>query len=379
MLLALAYAALLFAYRWGWCAKPEARFPEGFEPKSIVTVLIPARNEAENIEPCLKSILKGNYPRNLLEIIVIDDFSEDRTAEIVYQLSESLVSCIHLVDHLSAESQFTPNKKKAIEIGVSHAKGEIIVSTDADCLVQKDWLLLIAAAFENPEIQMVCGPVAFHREKNVLQRFQSLDFLGLMGITGAGAQLGWHSMANGANLGFRKQAFETVNGYEGNAHLASGDDMFLVQKVANHWPRCVLFLKSHGATVKTEAASDWRAFWHQRLRWGTKNATIPNWPLRLSLLTVFLFCWSIWVNLVLALAYAALGIPANFFWVFLFQIIIKAAFDYYFLSEMCRFFNRKDLLRSFLPSFFLHTAYIPLVGTASIFFKKYEWKGRITN
>ena len=382
IILALAYAALLFIYQCSWRSLPNPSLPKDYKPQTTITVLIPARNEAENIGSCLRSVLEGNYPHNLLEIIVLDDFSEDRTAELVIKLPESFklsgssIAYIHLADHLLPKSQFTPNKKKAIEIGVFHAKGEIIVTTDADCLAQKDWLLFIAAAFENPQTQMICGPVAFHQEKSLLQRFQSLDFLGLMGITGAGVQLGWHHMANGANLAFRKQVFETVNGYAGNAHLASGDDMFLVQKVAKRWPDSVSFLKNCNATVLTQASLDWRTFWHQRLRWGTKNAAIPSWPLRLSLLTVFLFCWSIWVNLALAIAYAGMDIPANFFCIFLFQIIVKAVFDYFFLSEMCRFFKRKDLLRWFWPSFFMHTAYIVLIGTVSVFYKKYEWKGR---
>jgi len=389
MLIAIAYATLLTLYRWGWRALPEARLPEKFNPKTSITVLIPARNEAENIATCLRSILAGNYPLNLLEIIVIDDFSGDETAEIVYQLSESSIpkksgsessiSNIRLSDHLPPEAQFTPNKKKAIELGVARATGEIILNTDADCIAPKDWLMFIAAAFENPETKIVCAPVAFHREKNRLQKFQSLDFLGLMGISGAGYQLGWHSMANGANLAFRKQVFETVGGYSGNEHLASGDDMFLVQKVAARWPGSVTFIKSPSATVLTEAAPNWSAFWQQRLRWGTKNAALPSWPLRLSLLTVFLFCWSIWVNLAWVLVHAAVGVLSDNLRILLFQITIKAVFDYFFLSEMGRFFNRKDLLRGFLPSFFLHTAYIALIGTASIFAKKYQWKGRTSN
>ncbi|MBC7776590.1 MAG: glycosyltransferase [Phycisphaerae bacterium] len=393
MLIAIAYAALLLAYRWGWRALPERGLSEGFEPQTTITLLIPARNEAENIGLCLRSVLDGTYPPNLLEIIVLDDFSEDETVELVHQLPESLellgssISSICLADHLPPEARFTPNKKKAIELGVAQATGEIIVTTDADCIVPKEWLFLIASAFENPQTQIVCAPVAFHREKNLLQRFQSLDFLGLMGITGAGHQMGWHTMANGANLAFRKQVFEAVGGYAGNKHLASGDDMFLVQKVAARWPDSVTFLKSLEATVLTEAVPTWRAFWQQRLRWGTKNAALPSWPLRLSLLTVFLFCWSIWVNLAWGIAYTLVGVLANnqaavvsvlanSLWVFLFQITVKAFFDYFFLSEMCRFFKREDLLRWFLPSFFLHTAYIALLGTASIFSKKYEWKGR---
>ena len=422
MFLALAYAALLTVYRRAWLALAEWQLPAGFEPKTLITVLVPERNEAGSIEACLQSILDGSYPPNLLEIIVLDDFSDDFTDRIAsdkfkvesgklkVEDGKFLVArVIRLADQLPATARSYSNKKKAIELGIAQAKGEIIVTTDADCVAPKDWLLLIAHAFENAKIKMICAPVAFHREKNLLQRFQSLDFLGLMGITGAGAQLGWHHMANGANLAYRKEVFEAVKGYAGNEHLASGDDMFLVQKVAARWPGSVAFLKSHEATVFTEAAPNFPSFWNQRLRWGTKNAA--NWPMRLSLLLVFIFCWSIWVNLTMAIMYAAavigvpansfsavigvpansfsavvgvpannfsavVGVPANNFQVFLFQIAIKAVLDYLFLSEMCRFFKRKELLRWFLPSFLLHTAYIPLIGTASLFFKKYNWKGR---
>lgn len=383
--LIIAYAGLLWAYHRAWKDLPESNLLKGFKPTSPITILIPARNEAAKIRACLESILNGNYPNNLLKIIVLDDFSADNTAQLVRQLPEnfsrglgtgSSISCIQLADYLPAEAQFTANKKKALELGVAQAQTDIIVSTDADCEMPENWLKHLAFAFENPNTQLVCAPVLFHQETNLLQRFQSLDFLGMMGITGAGYQLGWHQMANGANLAYRKTAFETVGGYSGNAHLASGDDMFLVQKVEAKWPGSVAFLKSPEAAVQTEAAPDLRSFWNQRLRWGTKNAAMPSWPMRLSLLLVFLFCWSIWLNLATTLACAMVGVLANNLWLLLFQITVKAVFDYFFLKEMCRFFNRMDLMRWFLPSFFLHTAYIPILGTASLFFKKYEWKAR---
>ena len=217
---------------------------------------------------------------------------------------------------------------------------------------------------------MVCGPVVFWQEKNLFQRFQSLEFLGMMGITGAGYQLGWHQMANGANLAFRKEVFEAVNGYSGNEHLASGDDMFLVQKVAKQWPGSVVFLKSLAATVKTAPVPDLRSFWQQRLRWGTKNAAIPDWSLRLSLLLVFLMCWSMWLNTGLAIAGVLSWQIVGFQW------LIKYIFDFFLLSSMSRFFKRQDLLRWFMPSVILHTAYIACLGIASIFKKNYAWKGR---
>lgn len=231
---------------------------------------------------------------------------------------------------------------------------------------------------EGPGVGLLAAPVAFHREQNLLQRFQSLDFLGLMGITGAGIRLGFQRMGNGANLAYSKAVFEAVGGFAGNDNVASGDDMFLIQKVAARWPGSVFFLKNPAATVLTEAPASWRSFLQQRLRWGTKNAALPEWPVRLVLLAVFLFCSSILINSVLAFL-ALIGFLSNsilLLTILLGQILVKAAFDYVFLREMCYFFNRKDLMRWFIPSFFLHILYVSLLGAASIFFRKYEWKGR---
>lgn len=370
--LALGYTTLLIAYRQGWRAIAPSSIPIVFVPSLRITVLIPARNEAARIAECLQAILKNHYPIHLLNIIVLDDFSTDDTLKTVagLQTDYPLISAIKLADYLPAEACETANKKAAIALGVAHASGEIIACTDADCFVSKDWLTHISAAFEDKKVQMVCGPVQFHRETTILQRFQSLDFMGLMGITGAGLYFGWHIMANGANLAYRKSAFEAVHGYVGNESVASGDDLFLAQKVSKKWPKSILFLKNKAASVYTEAMPNPAAFWQQRLRWGTKNAALPDWPLRLSLLWVFLFCWAL-----LGLFFGVLTgqIPLQTWAICLF---LKAIADFLLLREMSDWFGRRDLMRWFLPAFILHTLYIPMVGTASIFTKKYRWKGR---
>lgn len=377
--LSLAYAALLIFYLYGWRTLPEWLIPrQGWKPSTRVSVIIPARNEAANIETCLHSIVAGYYPANLLEIIIINDHSTDETTSIVTQFSGSspvAVRLLSLSDFIASGKTVFSHKKKAVEVGIARATGDLIVTTDADCIVPKDWLRLVVSVFElKKEVKILAAPVAFCREKGLLQIFQSLDFLGLMGITGAGIRLRWQRMGNGANLAYPKSVFEAVGGFSGNENKASGDDMFLIQKVAKRWPNGVFFLKNAEATVLTEAKSSWRDFLQQRLRWGTKNAALPEWPVRLALLTVFLFCWSIVINSVLAIFGA--GNDVHFLAILLSQIFVKTVFDFILLREMCRFFNRKDLLRWFVPSFFLHTLYIPLVGTASLFFKKYEWKGR---
>ena len=373
-------------YFRGWRTLPEWQMPEGFEPRTRVSVIIPARDEAANINECISSIIQGSYPPDLLEIIVIDDFSEDGTAEQVLSFQAAAtgnpaIRLIRLSEVLPPEAREGANKKKALETGIAQARGTLIVTTDADCVAPKDWLRLVVSRFHpgpSPEgrVGLLAAPVVFHREHNLFQRFQSLDFLGLMGISGAGIHCGFQRMGNGANLAFPKSVFEAVGGYSGNEHLSSGDDMFLVQKIARHYPDSVFFLKNRGAAVMTTAKPDVRSFFQQRLRWGTKNAALPEWPVRLVLLTVFLFCWSILVCAV----WAVVSLPAGHATVFsalLFQVAVKALCDYVFLREMCGYFGRKDLMRWFLPSFLLHTLYIPPAGAASLFLKKFEWKGRI--
>lgn len=378
LFLTFVYALLMLHYRNGWRALPEWRIPPGWAPATQISVVIPARNEAACIGACLQSITSGSFPAHLLEIIVIDDFSDDDTADIVRQFAENegkgnQISLLALSDVADAGECTAAHKKRAIALGVGRARGQLIVTTDADCIAPHDWLRLICSKFESEKnAALIAGPVVFHHEQNLLQRFQSLDMLGTMGITGAGIFRGRQRMANGANLAFARSVFYEADGYEGNETIASGDDMFLVQKVAALRPGGIFFLKNPHAAVRTEAKPDWASFFQQRLRWGTKNAALPEWSVKLSLLAVFLFCWNI------LFCGAAALICHSPFWLglFLVQLLAKARFDWLLLYDLCRYFRRQELLRRFLPSFLLHTLYIPLVGTASLFVRNYTWKGR---
>lgn len=134
--------------------------------------------------------------------------------------------------------------KKAIEKAVLHAKGDWIITTDADCMVPPNLFLLYHQFIEKNKPVFIAAPVMFIEESGVLNTFQVLDFLALQGITAAAVGAGKHSMSNGANLAFEKSAFIAVGGYQGVDEIASGDDMFLMHKMKNLIQSDWLFISS---------------------------------------------------------------------------------------------------------------------------------------
>lgn len=370
--LALSYAYIITRALQSWRELPTWSVPQDFLPTTSISVVIPARNEARNITLCLHSVLQQNYPQILLEIVVIDDHSTDDTAALVANLQAdfSNIRLLKLADFVP-DKPLNSYKKKAIAIGVAEAKNELIVTTDADCTAQPNWLQLIASLYQEKQAKLIAAPVNFHRERNLLERFQSLDYAGTMVLTGAGIHGRTMRLSNGANLAYPKSVFAELAGFDGNDHLASGDDMFFAQKVANRYPDGVHFLKHPGATVFTEAKPTWRAFLQQRLRWATKSGAYREWQITLVLALVFFFCSNILLSFLLM---PFVGVAM--FWLFILQFAIKNFFDFQLLQTACRFFNRPDLLRSFFPAQILHTLYIAVVGVLGNLVKEYEWKGR---
>ncbi len=369
-ILTILYAVLLMAYRY-WFGSLRYFKGETTVNKELLTkptffsVVIPARNESENIKICIDSILAQNYPTDFFEIIIIDDFSEDDTALIVKNLQEQNVN-MHL---LSMADYFKPNeissyKKKAIEKAVQHAKGNWIVTTDADCIVPPNWLLLFHQYIEQHQPVFVAAPVMFIKETGVLNQFQLLDFLALQGITAAAVGAGKHSMSNGANLAFEKSAFIAVGGYQGVDQIASGDDMFLMHKMKMTLSNRIGYLFHPGAIVLTKAMQNWKEFFMQRIRWSSKARFYDDrsifWVLLLVYLFNFSFLWMLFMG-----HYGSLLIALAF----------KIFFEVFFLDPVAKFYDLQSQLRFFALYQPLHIAYTILAGLFGQV-KTYTWKGR---
>ncbi|MEO1260449.1 MAG: glycosyltransferase [Bacteroidota bacterium] len=370
--LAAGYFFIIIKYIRGWESLAEWYLPTRYIPKIKVSVIIPARNEEGKIIACLNSILKNNYPENLFEIIVVDDHSTDGTFLLVdnFAKKHTSVKVLKLAKILNGQI-INSFKKVAIETGIKNAAGELIITTDADCIVPENWLLLITSFCEINNLEFVAGPVNFHNEKSFFEKFQSLDFIGMMGVTGAGIFSGWMNMCNGANLAYTKKIFKEINGFKGIKHLASGDDILLMQKVAAHCPGKVGFLKNKKTTVLTSPKPTIKSFIGQRLRWATKSASYVEWKITFVLAVVFIFCAVILFSFFM---FFIDGIK----WVVLFSVLflIKSTADYFFLKKMTDYFDRNDLMKTYLGSQVLHVLYIVVIGCLSNVKKEYKWKGR---
>ena len=371
LLLGVSYIFLIRRYLVDWYRLPECIVPLSYQPQSQISVIIAARNEAQSIIPCLESILNQNYPKELFEIILVDDHSDDGTKQIVERHCLSSVTVFALSDYLRADQTIQSFKKKAIGLGIQKAKGQIIVTTDADCIVPTNWLRHMEYQFVQNGVYMVAGPVSFYDERNLLERFQSLDFLGMMIITGAGISGQWMRMCNGASLAYLKSMFLKVDGFAGIDHLASGDDMLLMHKIAAQYPQKIAFIKSKDALVLTKAKSSWSSFFQQRLRWATKSRGYQEKIVTLVLAVVFLNCVLLLLGFLLL---PFLGWMMILGWLFL--AMVKSMADFFLLKEATRFFGRRDLRFSIGVSQLLHVMYIVIIGVAANVKRQYIWKGR---
>jgi cellulose synthase/poly-beta-1,6-N-acetylglucosamine synthase-like glycosyltransferase len=367
VLLFLVYASLLIYYRQAWVAIPE--FEASGTPSIKVSVIIPARNEEKNIGYCLDSILLQTYPSDLIEIIVIDDHSEDNTFNTVSAFG-GRVRCIKMADHVGAD--LNSYKKKAIDIGIQISNGELIITTDADSIVPKTWLQTIISFYEKNDPEFIASPVLIDSGTRFIEKFQALDFMVLQGITGASVYKRFHSMCNGANLAYKRSAFYAVNGFDGIDNIASGDDMLLMHKIEQQFPERTMYLKSKNVIVETAPVHSLSEFFNQRIRWASKADKFGDKSLFPVLLVVYLFNLCLLFLPIICIFYNP-SLSIIHCWLIL--IILKTIAELFFLYPVALFFDRTKMLWLFPIMQPFHIIYTVIAGWLGKF-GSYKWKGR---
>ncbi|EDP71236.1 b-glycosyltransferase-related protein, glycosyltransferase family 2 protein [Flavobacteriales bacterium ALC-1] len=341
--------------------------------KTKFSVVIPFRNEAENLPKLLASILKLNYPKSLFEIILVDDDSQDDSVAIIQKVidasrknRDTKTDAITIIRNVRVSNS---PKKDAITSAIKVSQFNWIITTDADCILPKYWLSAYDEYIQSKNTNCIVAPVTYHSNTSFFKRFQTLDFLSLQGATIGAFGIKKPIMCNGANFGYRKSIFHHVNGFDGNTDISSGDDVFLLEKFIKYDAKKVHYLKSQKAIVTTNPTPTVPNLIQQRLRWASKTTNYTNWFTKLIGLVVLLgnlICLT-FIPLVLFNLLDTKTAIALFF--------IKFSIDFLLVFKTSRFFKQDTLLGSYPVSGLLYPFFN--VGVVFLsFFKTYRWKGR---
>lgn len=374
------YLALLFVYLVSW-EKIKEFNASAAENKTFLSVIVAARNEEKNIRQCLDHLSQQTYPLRLFEIIVVNDFSDDGTQQVVESFFKSnkeiQMRVINLHEIILGRQG---SKKEAITKAVKVAKGELVITTDADCTMNKNWMKTIADYYEKHSPYLISAPVVFSDRiisfpfprswrGSLFNKIQSLEFISLIGSGAAAIQSGFPLMCNASNLAFKKNIYFEAGRDDVNNEPQSGDDTFLMFAIHKKFPGKISFLKSKDAIITTHSQPSLNEFFNQRKRWISKVKNYSGYYVKGIGLLVFLFNLTILFTGIASLFYK------TFFTVFLIQVCTKLIIDFGFLFQITGFFKKRKLLLLFFPVQVLHIFYIVIISLVT-FSGTYEWKKR---
>ena len=257
-----------------------------------VTIIVSARNEAENILDCLRSLEALDYPKNLLEIIVVNDRSEDETEEIITKFIDRK-SCFKYFKIKEVISELS-GKASAIAQAIGQSQGEIIFITDADCVVPQSWIKKTSQYFTDA-VGMVAGFTLLTFSHGFFNKIQNLDWAYLLSVAAGAARLEIPLTCMGNNFAFRRLAYKEVGGYQGVGFSVT-EDFALLKAISQHTNWKIRFSIDPECLVRTKPIKNWRDFWGQRKRWAVGGQSVHGFGktlIGISVLTNFSLIGSI--------------------------------------------------------------------------------------
>jgi poly-beta-1,6-N-acetyl-D-glucosamine synthase len=369
-LFAWAYFILIYYYLKGWLKTPSHNTRKHDLPNSRATIVVSVRNEEKNVVNCLKSILAQKIPASYYEIIVVNDFSTDNTLAEVAKVEASNLSVYRLRDHLAPEYAQIPNKKRAITLAVSKSKYDVIITADGDCIYPEYWLLSMLQYYDRTKRKLITAPVDYVHKEGFWHKFLMMDLAAMIGVTAGSIAQSKPVMSNGANMLFEKEAFIKVNGYEGNEHIPSGDDIFLLQKINKYYKDAIGFIKNDSAMAATQPPANFSEFLQQRIRWTSKSTKMMDGKVKAVLVLNYMFYLLSFSTLFILPFYDIVLLGAG-----LIILTLKTLVDFIFFSNILAFYNKTKLLKWLIVIEFLHITYVTFMGVLALF-GTYKWKGR---
>jgi cellulose synthase/poly-beta-1,6-N-acetylglucosamine synthase-like glycosyltransferase len=364
----LCYALLISAISVGWFKLND--FERSDQKHYVkISIIVAVRNEVSAIGSLLESLLKQDYPPEHFEMIIVDDHSTDETKRRFEEITSELNGIPNL-KFISLEPDDGFGKKAALSHGIKLSGGDLIVITDADCTAGSSWISTIAAFYDRLKPQMILGAVQMTDGGNFFGKLQSLEFMSLISSAAGSCSAGFPLLANGANIAFTRQAFESCGGFSGHMEFPSGDDMFLMMSIKKKFGAgSIRFLKSADAIVKTTAIKGIKPFLQQRMRWVSKSKGYTDPVLIATSILVYL------ANAILLISGISAFIFPGLYKIFLLVYMAKMIIDFPLMLSFARFQKSGALLWLFPFMELLNAVYTVFIGIIGNI-GKYEWKGR---
>gem|GEM_PF-238138 len=343
--------------------------PGGLSELLSFSVIVPLRNEEEHAPATLQALAEQDYTGDW-QVICVDDRSEDATAAIIRDFCDRDPR-LSLASTPAGSPPVASPKKRALAAGFAAAKGEILLTTDADCIAPRGWIRSMSLCFGRKSfgrnIGIVQGPKKIRGNGTLLSRYQEHEVFGLVSIEAATFASGRPMIASAPSLAYRKELYESVGGFQGLEDSVSGDDDLLVRKMQQQPQWKVAYNPSPDACVTTSPVTTWTGLIQQRARWASNGAHYDEKGFVALLVGVYAFYW--W--LALSPIFALLGwVPWAAFW---FPAAIKIMLSGIFLSITSRKLGHRGLLRDLIWCEILH---VPIILIAVILghLGLYRWK-----
>jgi len=324
-----------------------------------------AGNIISTVSSVVSNVIRPTSTQNTV-ISNISIYSDDNSVELLCTAEKP--SNIRVLSVPDEYSKFQ-HKKRAIRFGIENSKGEIIVTTDADCIHSPIWLKTLLSRFDK-ETGFMSGPVEFTDGPTLFSSMQKLEFSGLV-LTGAGL-IGSNDplICNAANIAYRRKAFDVTGGFYYKHSLSSGDDELLMQKIKKETSYKVQFCMDKDAIVKTAPNNNLNQFYNQRKRWASKGLFYSDRLLVLKLILIFLFYLSLPAQVIFGITISPL-----FYLTLMISLLIKALMEYLIIKTGSEKLFSSKILRPFIPAEILHIPYIIIAGISGVF-GNYLWKDR---
>jgi cellulose synthase/poly-beta-1,6-N-acetylglucosamine synthase-like glycosyltransferase len=326
-----------------------------------VTVIVAARNEEKIISNCISSLKNLNYDKDLLQIILVNDKSTDSTKSIMLNETKELHQ-FFILDSDDTTLKNLKGKANAIDSAIKIATGDIILMTDADCIVPENWVSE-TVKYYSENIQMVCGFTKINYRDSFFAKLQALDWIYLQSLASCSSGIGKILSCIGNNLSFSKNVYDEIGGYE-KINFSVTEDLALMRKINSDKYYKVIYPVNYETAVMTEECKTIKELYNQKKRWFKGGLGINS------------LGWIIGIELYILNLIFVFGLLFYNEYLYLFLIALKIVSELLIILPIYYKLKFEGLL-IFYPIFQLYfSIYGLLLPFTFLFSPKINWKDR---